>query len=166
MKHLINRYATPFTTGLFLVSLVSGIALFFHWASSAFHSMHEWLSMVLILPFALHLWKNWGALLNYLRKGWLWIPLLLSLVAALPFAFSAAAGSGGGGNPAFRIVSLVVSAPLADLAPLLQQSPDQLLQQLNAQGYKVTSAQESLSDVAGRVGVQPFELLQKVMPVH
>jgi hypothetical protein len=46
MTDFLNRYATPFITGLFLVSLISGIALFFHVGGALFHGMHEWLSMV------------------------------------------------------------------------------------------------------------------------
>ncbi len=46
---MFSRYATPFITGLFLVSLISGIALFFHVGPGGFHGMHEWLSMLLIL---------------------------------------------------------------------------------------------------------------------
>ena len=64
MKSILYRYATPFTTGLFLVSLVSGVALFFHVGPAAFHGMHEWLSMVLILPFVLHMWRNWRPMLS------------------------------------------------------------------------------------------------------
>ena len=66
MKALLLKYATPFIAGLFLVSLVSGVALFFHVGNATFHGMHEWLSMVLILPFVLHLWKNWKPLFAYL----------------------------------------------------------------------------------------------------
>ncbi|HSO47757.1 MAG TPA: DUF4405 domain-containing protein [Rhizobiaceae bacterium] len=64
MPNLLMRYATPLTSGLFAVSLISGVALFFHLGQAAFHGMHEWLSMVLILPFALHLWKNWRSFLT------------------------------------------------------------------------------------------------------
>ena len=54
LESLDPNDATPFTTGLFLVSLISGIALFFHWESRVFHGMHEWLSMVLIAPFIIN----------------------------------------------------------------------------------------------------------------
>ena len=67
MSKILSKYATPFTTGLFLVSLISGIALFFHFGPSAFHGMHEWLSMVLILPFVLHIWKNWRPFVCYFK---------------------------------------------------------------------------------------------------
>ena len=55
MNRYFDRYATPLITGFFIVSAVSGVALFFRWTPSAFHAMHEWLSMVLLVPFALHL---------------------------------------------------------------------------------------------------------------
>lgn len=76
MPNLLSRYATPLTTGLFLVSLISGIALFFHYGTAAFREMHEWLSMVLILPFVLHVWKNWRPFLAYFKR----LPMALSLV--------------------------------------------------------------------------------------
>ena len=64
MPTLFKTYATPLTTGLFLASLISGIALFFHIGPSGFHGMHEILSMVLILPFVLHLWRNWRPMVS------------------------------------------------------------------------------------------------------
>ena len=49
MKPFLNRYATPLTLGLFAVSALSGVALFFHLAPGAFHGMHEWLIRVPII---------------------------------------------------------------------------------------------------------------------
>ena len=126
MNTFINRFATPLTTGLFLVSLVSGVALFFHWVPGAFHAMHEWLSMFLLVPVALHVWKNWKGLMGYLRHKTLLIPLLASLLVAVPFTVSGLTGSRGG-NPAFRAIPLLTQAPLSDLAPVLKTTPDALL---------------------------------------
>ena len=50
MPPVLYRYATPLITGLFLVSLISGLALFLHIGPGGLHPMHEWLSLVLILP--------------------------------------------------------------------------------------------------------------------
>ena len=58
MKSFVNRFSTPLTLGLFAISAISGMALFFHLGQGVFHSMHEWLSMVLLAPFAFHLWKT------------------------------------------------------------------------------------------------------------
>lgn len=61
MNSLFIRYRTPLTTGLFLFSTNSGVELFFHWTTFAFHRTHEWLSHALPVPFALHVWMTrWG----------------------------------------------------------------------------------------------------------
>ncbi|MDT8871715.1 hypothetical protein RAA17_12975 [Komagataeibacter rhaeticus] len=39
-----------------------------------FHSMHTWLSMVLLLPFVLHVWRNWGQFMLYFRNPPCWWP--------------------------------------------------------------------------------------------
>ncbi len=38
MTKALSRFATPFITGLFLVSLLSGIALFFHVGPGSVHA--------------------------------------------------------------------------------------------------------------------------------
>lgn len=164
---LISRLATPLTTGMFIVSVVSGIALFFRWSPNLFKSMHEWLSFVALVPFAVwHLWKNWGALVNYTRGGLLFIVLGLSVAAALPFAWTASqqAGPGAGGNPAFRAVRLLTSAPLSEVAPLLKTSPDGLLSRLQTKGYKAESVNDSLDKIAATSGTEAMKLLQELMP--
>lgn len=165
MQALLNRVATPLTTGLFAVSTVSGIALFFHFAPAAFHGMHEWLSMVLILPFALHLWKNWRPLAAYAKRGALWWALGASLAAALVFAVPAlTGGAGGGGNPAVRVMAAMTAAPLADLAPVLKTTPDALLATLKERGYTPVSAAETLDAVAAARGEPARELLLALLP--
>ncbi|MEZ5771797.1 MAG: DUF4405 domain-containing protein [Defluviimonas denitrificans] len=98
MPSLVSRYATPLITGLFLVSLVSGIALFFHVGGAAFHGMHEWLSMVLIVPFALHIWKNWKPMTAYLKRMPMALSLALSVVAAAVFFLPTGGEAGAAGR--------------------------------------------------------------------
>ena len=80
---------------------LSGIFLFFHLGQSYFHSMHEWLSMVLILPFVLHLLKNWRAFTNYFRRTPMAIALLVSVAASLYYVLPVSQPTGGrtGGPP-------------------------------------------------------------------
>ena len=145
----INRYATPLTTGLFLVSLVSGVAIFFHLGNAVFHGMHEWLSMVLLVPFVLHVKKNWSPLTMYLKRGWLLWPLSLSLIAALAFAVPALTGTGGrGGDPMMAVGSLVTSSTISSVAPLFKGSPEALSARLLSAGYKVTSINDTLDQIA------------------
>lgn len=158
----MHRYGTPLTAGLFAVSAVSGIALFFHWSSPTFHSMHEWLSMVLLAPFVLHMVKNWKPLLAYARRKTLFIPLVLAIVAAVPFAFTA--GKGRAGNPAFQTMTLMTQATLDDLAPIFHSTPDALLRQLQARGYKATSTRDTPRAIATASAATANEVLYALMP--
>lgn len=162
MKTFINRYATPLTTGLFAVSTIPGVALFFHWQSGAFHAMHEWLSMVLLLPFVLHLWRNWAAFLGYIKRKTIWIPLAASLVAAVPFAY-AGLSAGGGGNPAFRAVGLLTQASLTEVAPVLDTTSQALLADLRQRGYAVASVEATLSEIAAASGAEANALLYALL---
>lgn len=161
-SHFMHRYGTPLTAGLFAVSTVSGVALFFHWAPRAFHSMHEWLSMLLLAPFILHLWKNWKPLLAYAKRKTLFIPLLLALLVAVPFAMRT--GKGRAGNPAFQTVALMTETSVADLAPVFHATPEALLQHLQKRGYKATSAEDSVTAIAAASAVPATEVLYAMMP--
>lgn len=158
----LHSYGTPLTAGLFAVSAISGVALFFHWASASFHAMHEWLSMLLVAPFALHLWKNWKPLLAYARRRTLLIPLVLSVAVAVPFALMA--GKGRAGNPAFQTIGLMTRASVADLAPIYQSTPEALLRRLQDRGYQTTSSSDSVSAIATASSVPANEVLYALMP--
>lgn len=153
----LQRFATPFTTGLFVVSTVSGVALFLHLGSSWFHSMHEILSMVLLVPVALHVWRNWTPLVNYARRGVFWIAMGVSLAAAVPFVVSA--GSASGGNPAMAFVRAAQNAPLTALAPVLGVGEGEMLSRLGAAGVDLVQPGDSLTAIAARTGRTEFELL-------
>jgi hypothetical protein len=163
LKTLINRFATPLTTGLFVVAVISGVALFFHWAPALFHGMHEWLSIVLLAPFALHLWKNWGPLMGYIKRKSLYIPLLLSILVAVPFVVSGMSGNRQGGNPAFAAVQLVTNAPLTDCAALFKNTPDELVARLRQRGLSVTSSSDTLNQVAQSAKMQPAQLIAELL---
>jgi hypothetical protein len=162
MNAILTRWATPLTLGLFAVSAVSGVALFFHVGQGVFHEMHEWLSMVLLLPFLLHMVRNWTPLLNYMKRSALWAPLGLSLVAAAAFAAPAVLQGGGGGGP-MAAAQLMMRAPLADVAPLFKTDPDGLRAALAARGYKV-AAGDSLERLAAEAHASPFALIAALAP--
>lgn len=154
MRSILLRYATPLITGLFVVSLVSGVALFFHLGSAYFHSMHEWLSMVLIAPFVLHIWKNWRAFLNYFKRSAMPVALVASLAGAVAFAWpvlTAPAGSPGG-RPEFALLRAVQSAPISHVAPLFGQDGNGLAEGLRARGFTVVSTDDTLNGIAEASG--------------
>ena len=165
MTHLLRRYATPFITGLFLVSLISGIALFFHMGQSWFHGMHEWLSMVLIAPFVFHLWKNWKAFSNYFRRAPMAVALAISLAAALYYVVPSAGRERGraGGPPHLAFASTILKNPASQVAPLLGTTPEALVQTLTGAGFLAAASDMSLADIAARSGKDEAALLQTLV---
>ena len=163
MTTFLNRFATPLTFGLFAVSAVSGVALFFHWLPNAFHAMHEWLSVVLLVPFMLHVWKNWTPLMGYIRRGWMVLPLAASLVAAAFFVRPAIPGLRGG-EPGARVVHVMAQSRLVDLAPLLKTTPEALAGTLRAQGYRVGTTSDTIDDVAARSNAPAMRVLMSALP--
>lgn len=154
MPSLLARYATPLTTGLFVVSLVSGVGLFFHVGSAYFHSMHEWLSLVLIVPFVLHVWKNWRSFKSYFKRPAMTIALAASLVASVAFAWPSltASSDGRGGRPEFALLRAMQTAPISAVAPLFGQDGNGLAEKLRTQGYTVASTDDTLNGIAAASG--------------
>lgn len=165
MKSLLIRYATPFITGLFVVSLVSGVALFFHVGDSWSHGMHEWLSIVLILPFVLHLWKNWRPFLNYFRHLPMAAALAVSAVAALYFVWPSSAPARGG-PPQIAFARQIMKNPPSQVAPLLGDTAEAMVARLNSQGFAAAAANVALIDIATQSGKSEGQLIQAVMPVQ
>lgn len=158
MSSFAARYATPLITGLFLVSLISGIALFFHVRPGAFHGMHEWLSMVLILPFALHLWKNWRPMTGYLRRMPMAVSLALSVVAAGLFFMPSGSEAGRSGPPQFQLAATVLTATPAVAAPLFGLSEQGLMDGLAKAGLSAAQPGMTLGDIAVASGKSDAEL--------
>lgn len=163
MNLIVKKYSTPFITGLFVVSAVSGTALFFHWLPGMFHSMHAWLSMVLLVPFVAHMWRNWAQFLLYFRNRTMLVACGLSVLAAGVFMVMT---GHAGGNPAQRLFPILTHAPLTAIAPLLHTSPDDLAARLTHAGYTVHSTDETLEQVAVEAGQKPNDVLLKILPRH
>lgn len=155
-KTLIAKYATTLTTTLFAVSAVSGVFLFFHTAQDIFKEMHEWLSMVLLVPVAFHLYKNWRSFLMYFRNRSFTVPIAASLVAAIAFGYATA---GGGGSPVGKLFGAMEKASIAELAPVFDKTPDEVVAHLKSNGFEVASADETPAAIAGKAGTQPGRLI-------
>lgn len=158
MTNLFQRYATPFITGFFLISLISGIGLFFHFGPSGFRGMHEWLSMVLTLPFVLHIWKNWKPMLAYFRRAPMLIALILSLGAASVFLYPTGETSTAGGPPQFQLANRLMAHSLAEVAPAIGSTPEALAAALTSAGFTLADPAQSLTDIATASGKSTADL--------
>lgn len=160
LKTYLFRIGTPLTVGLFLVSAVSGAALYFGWAPGMFHQMHEVLSMVLLAPFVVHVWRNWRPLVGYFRKAAMPVALALSLAGATWFAVGSLGNSTGrGGNPAMALFKAAQTAPISALAPVLKLDAPTVVSRLNDAGFGPVAAEDTIGDIAGRTGHNALEVL-------
>lgn len=159
MGKFFNSYATPLTTGLFLVSLISGVALFVGVGQAYFHGMHEWLSMVLIVPFVLHIWRNWRPFMAYFKRAPMLIALAVSGVAAAVFVVPVMGAEGGrSGPPQFALAHMALGAPIADVAPILGLDGAGLIAKLQGLGYTVSGPGQTLLEVATASGKTEMEI--------
>lgn len=142
----LRKYATPLTIGSFILMAVTGTLMFFHWNTGLNKVAHEWLGFVMVAAVALHVVLNWRAFSLYFKR-----PLAMGLmgvfVLALGLSFLPLTGQQQG-RPDLAAVRLVVSAPLSEVAPLLDTSVETLIARLAETGITAT-ADQSLSDLTG-----------------
>ena len=155
-RNAINKYATTFTTTLFLVSAVSGVFLFFHTAQDIFKAMHEWLSMVLLVPVVFHIYKNWRPLTLYFKNMTFAIPIAVSLVAAIAFGWATA---GGGGSPMGRIFQAFENSPIVEVAALFDKTPEAVIAHLQANGIDAAAETDTLKALGAKAGMPPMRLV-------
>ena len=152
MQGILKTHGTTFTVGLFLVSTISGIFLFFHVASATFHAMHEWLSMLLIVPVAVHIWKNWASFANYFKRKTIVVPLLLSIIGGIVFAYPSLTGAISAGDPMRATIQAMQSGTVTQVAPLFNMTSEALKTRLSGKGYTVTSTDQTLAEIARASG--------------
>ena len=61
-------------------------------------------------------------------------------------------------------MQLLTQTPIKDLAPVLKTTPDALQANLLQRGYKIASANDTLSMTASSAGVPPMKVLLEVIP--
>jgi hypothetical protein len=158
MPPILQRYATPLAIGMFLVSLISGLALFFGVWPGVFHGMHELVGLVLIVPFGLHLLRNWRPLVNYFSKPTFPATIAACLVAALGIGLASSAAGGGHGPAQFALLQALTATTPAKLAPALGIDAETLVATLKARGFATAVLDASLTDIAADSGKDKGDL--------
>ena len=164
MRILLNRHAAPFITSLFLVLLVWGSALFFHVVPAGFHGMHEWLSLLLILSFALHPWKNRRPMTSYLRHA----PMGVALAASAALAEVLLLPGGIRGRAATRrlpCLGRVIQSRPAELASLLEVSPEAMAAAVNGAGIAVTDTGQPVAPAAAAGATTTMDIAAALVPL-
>ncbi len=141
-------WATPITIGAFLLMAVTGILMFFHLDTGLNKEAHEWLGWAMVAGVALHSVANWSALSRHLgrRSAQATVGLFALLLAGSFFIQP----DKNDGSPAKLAISTMLAAPLSQVAGLNGQSPQALSDKLTQAGFKVSSTEQSLAQIAGK----------------
>lgn len=68
MLSFLRRQATPLTAVLFVLTVVTGLAVLPQQPAQAIRAMHAWFSILWMVPVILHMQKNWRGLKGYWRR--------------------------------------------------------------------------------------------------
>ncbi|SIQ18186.1 protein of unknown function [Rhizobium sp. RU20A] len=144
MKDLLLRYATPLTTGLFIISLISGVFLFVK-IGGPLKGIHEWLSMLLIAPFVLHLWRNWRPFMAYFKRTPMIIAIVISVALTVPFFLDSSSRTL---PPYVQFSRTMLKGTPAELAPVLDVPAAEIVALLIAAGYAGAAEGKSFEVIA------------------
>ncbi len=161
MSAVLKKYTTAITAALFLVVAGSGVAMFFHLGKDVLSEMHEWLAIMLVAAAGLHIYKNWAALMTYVRRRTIVAPLALALVAAAAFIVPASISERS--NPARGLMQAMQNAKLADVGKVLDILPTSLEAALKRQGFVIESSDARISEIARASGKPPMAVLMTVI---
>jgi Na+/melibiose symporter-like transporter len=154
-------WATPLTIGAFILMACTGILMFFHWDTGMNKDLHEWLGWALVAGVALHGAANWSALKRHLARApaLAIIGVFVALLAASFFITPEEEGS-----PVRLVMSTMLQSPLKNLAPLAGQTPEALVAKLQQAGFKASSPDQTLTEIAGPEREQQNKALATVLP--
>lgn len=148
MMKSLRPWATPLTVATTLVTLVTGVLLFFHLAPGLTRVSHEWIGMIMVIAVAAHLLLNYRAFFTYFKR-----PIGLAIIGlgavamVLSLVFSPA--STGEGPSGMRAALMAMnSARIETLADLAGQDEAMVLEKLGAAGFDA-APESKVSDLAG-----------------
>lgn len=150
-------WATPLTIGAFVLMAVTGILMFFHLDTGLNKEAHEWLGWAMVAGVAAHVVANFSAFKRHFARG-----SALAIIGVYVVLLGASffiQEEDEGGNPARRASQAVLAAPISAVAGLTSRTPDQLVADLRAAGFQVTSAQQTLNAVTGPERDKQFKAL-------
>ncbi len=157
MSGQFKKYITAISAALFLVVAVSGLAMFFHVGEDLVKEMHQWLAVIFVAAIGLHIFRNWGGMMTYVRRRTIMAPVALAALAAAAFIVPAALS--GGEDPRHILMQSLQEAKLVDLGRVLDVPADSLVARLEKEGFTVGSSEQRLSEIASGSGKPPMAAL-------
>lgn len=146
----LSVWATPLVIGAFLLMATTGLLMFFHLESGLNKQAHEWLGWAMIAGALAHIALNWMAFKRYITKSNMSRAIIGVFVLLLAASFlSPPAGMGEEKSPPVLAFDAILNAPISMVAPLAGKCEAQLLEELQAAGFAVAQADQTLASVTG-----------------
>jgi hypothetical protein len=149
MIKISREWATPLTIGVFGLMAVTGLLMFFHLDSGVQKVVHEWAGWAVVAAVAAHAAANWLGFKRYFSGKGKALAILGSCAAALAITFLPLQGQGGGASPPAIAIQAIARAPIASVAPLFKQTPEQARQRLSVAGITLADDQASIASAIG-----------------
>jgi hypothetical protein len=150
MIKISREWATPLTIGVFGLMAVTGLLMFFHLDSGAAEDGARMGRLggggggrCCTSP------ANWLGFKRYFSGKGTALAILGSCAAALAITFLPLQGQGGGASPPAIAIQAIARAPIASVAPLFKQTPEQARQRLSVAGITLADDQASIASAIG-----------------
>lgn len=174
MSHFLRTYATPLSLAGFGAVGISGAMMFFGMRNHQLGEIHEWLGILFLLVAALHICRNWRAMLAMMAKTSSKIVIAaLGTIAILLIGSSLLMGGPGHGpegrrgpgGPMQAVEMRLSYTPLAQLAPAFGLSASQAIGRLRQSGITVAGPGQNLAEIAQKQNIPVGRLLAIVAQV-
>ena len=163
MKSALQRYATPLVVAIFLGLAFTGLTMFWEVIPRSVLILHEYLGLTFVVAAGLHLTRNWRSFLIHLRstRGKITLGVLSSTAAVLVVFFCYQPDTTAG--PPGLVIRLSGTS-VAALAPALRMTPDELTAKIRDAGFTVTSADQTIGQIARSKGTFSSTLFNAILP--
>ncbi|MDR3514939.1 MAG: hypothetical protein P4M00_03925 [Azospirillaceae bacterium] len=141
----LRQYATQATAALSVIVAVTGVILFFFAAHGPITLLHEWLGLVFVVVAILHGWRHRRVIATYLGQNRTRV-MAGTLVAVVAAVFTIVPSENGGALR--KLITRVQAAPLADVAPVLGVSAEDMIGALTAKGLRIDAEKPTLASIA------------------
>lgn len=142
---LKRNWVTPLVIGAFLLAAVTGITLFFEVNTLLGKNAHMYLGLVFVLGGLFHIAVNFPAFKQHLKQTR--ARIIIGLYALILVATFVPVGPklDGGGEMGLRgFMDASLTAPIKDVAAIIDRDPEAVMQQLRDAGYDITDPSQSI----------------------
>lgn len=148
-----QKIVTSMVIGLFLISSISGLVLFFDVSLGGVRATHEWLSILLFVMILAHAYTHKKVFLKYFTKT-KFIPMVTGVILGLiVFLFSFKDK-----YAAEEIFNLTVNLSLSTVSEIFSLTPEEAKQSLEIKGFSV-SLEQTLVDISNENNKDIYDVI-------